>query len=336
MKIFVFWASLALSISALGEECIFTRAAFDVGSGTTRMKVAKVDVCKNQILQVFLKKDFPVKYKDSMAQRRSQVLGPEIKKIGLKTFRKLKDLAIKFKPKDYIGVATSALRQASNGANYTKEIFDRLGIKIHIINQKKEAEIGYFGALAQGLSGHSLDDIVVWDIGGGSMQLSSMSFHSKKLTVYEGHLAAVPFKNWLIKNTKGMDPTKINTPNPLSLTQMNKGVAFGKSTAEKNVPYLLRRVTKKEKSLVIGIGAVHNFSILKQIKKKTKEYNLSDLKNIISIIPPLPEQKKIASILTSMDTNIESKQQKLDHAKSLKKALMNDLLTGRVRVSTTN
>ena len=282
MKTLVFLASLALSISALGKECIFTRAAFDVGSGTTRMKVAKVNVCKNLILKVFLKKDFPVKYKDSMAQRRANVLGPEIKKIGLRTFRKLKDLAIKFKPKDYIGVATSALRQAKNGTAFTEEIFNRLGIKINIINQKKEAEMGYFGALAQGLSGHSLDDIVVWDIGGGSMQLSSMSFHSKKLTVYEGQLASVPFKNWLIKNAKGMDPAKVNTPNPLSLMQMNRGVAFGKNTAEKNVPYLLRRITKKKKSLVIGIGGVHNFSILKQFKKGTQEYNLSDLKNTIS------------------------------------------------------
>ena len=51
------------------------------------------------------------------------------------------------------------------------------------------------------------------------------------------------------------------------------------------------------------------------------------------LVPPLPEQQKIASILTSIDTNIEQKQTKLIQSKNLKKSLMADLLTGRVRVN---
>ncbi|TDJ09432.1 MAG: hypothetical protein E2O68_00395 [Deltaproteobacteria bacterium] len=283
MKILALLAFMALSISALGKECIFTRAAFDVGSGTTRMKVAKVDVCKNQIIKVYLKKVFPVKYKASMAQNKSKILGPEIRKKGLQTFSKLKDLAAKFRPRDYVGVATSALRQASNGGAYVAEIFNRLGIKIHIINQKKEAEIGYFGALAQGMAGYRLDDIVVWDIGGGSMQISSMS-PSRTLTVYEGHLASIPFKNWLIKNVKHHDPSKVFTPNPLTKKQMMKGVAYTHRLAKEEVPYLLRRKARMKRSLIIGIGAIHNYSVLKQFKKGTKEYNARALEQVISAL----------------------------------------------------
>ena len=50
-------------------------------------------------------------------------------------------------------------------------------------------------------------------------------------------------------------------------------------------------------------------------------------------LPLLSEQQQIAAILTSVDGNIESKQQKLAHTKSLKKSLMQDLLTGKVRVN---
>jgi len=50
-------------------------------------------------------------------------------------------------------------------------------------------------------------------------------------------------------------------------------------------------------------------------------------------IPPLQEQQKIAKILSSTDTNIEQKQSKLTQSKNLKKSLMSDLLTGRVRVT---
>jgi len=281
MKALILLAFLALSFSALGEECIFTRAAFDVGSGTTRMKVAKVNICKNKILQVFLKKELPVKYKEFLARNSTKTLGPKMQKAGLAAFRKLKDLAFKFKPKDYVGVATSALRQATNGKEYAKRVLKNLGIKIHIIDQKKEAEIGYYGALAQGMAGHRLDDIVVWDIGGGSMQISSMS-PSRTLTIYEGHLASVSFKNWLIKNVKSGDPRIVHSPNPLLEGQMMKGVAFIKNTSEREVPYLLRRKAKRKGSLVIGIGAVHNYSVLKTFKKGTKEYNALELNKAIS------------------------------------------------------
>ena len=49
-------------------------------------------------------------------------------------------------------------------------------------------------------------------------------------------------------------------------------------------------------------------------------------------VPPLREQKKIASILTSMDTQIQKRERKLEQTQFLKKSLMQDLLTGKVRV----
>ena len=49
-------------------------------------------------------------------------------------------------------------------------------------------------------------------------------------------------------------------------------------------------------------------------------------------VPPLREQKKIASIFTSMDTQIQERERKLEQTQSLKKSLMQDLLTGKVRV----
>ena len=45
------------------------------------------------------------------------------------------------------------------------------------------------------------------------------------------------------------------------------------------------------------------------------------------LAPPLPEQKKIASILTSVDEVIENTQKQIDKLQDLKKATMNELLT---------
>jgi len=64
-----------------------------------------------------------------------------------------------------------------------------------------------------------------------------------------------------------------------------------------------------------------------------KTIGLPYFKKLEIPLPPLPEQQKIASILSTMDSHIEEKQRKLEQTQSLKKSLMQDLLTGKVRVT---
>ena len=78
-------------------------------------------------------------------------------------------------------------------------------------------------------------------------------------------------------------------------------------------------VTKQIEALVVG----SNYPAI----------NSTDVKSLLVLRPSsLSEQKKIASILSSIDKNIEEKQLKLNKTQSLKKSLMQDLLTGKVRV----
>jgi type I restriction enzyme, S subunit len=51
------------------------------------------------------------------------------------------------------------------------------------------------------------------------------------------------------------------------------------------------------------------------------------LQKVNSLLPPLPEQQKIASILTSVDTVIEKTEAQINKLKDLKKAMMQELLT---------
>ena len=64
--------------------------------------------------------------------------------------------------------------------------------------------------------------------------------------------------------------------------------------------------------------------------------NKTDLKKFSIIIPPLPEQTAIATILSDMDTEIESLEQKRDKYTMLKQGMMQQLLTGRIRIHGTN
>ena len=55
-------------------------------------------------------------------------------------------------------------------------------------------------------------------------------------------------------------------------------------------------------------------------------------KNTIVTLPPLPEQKKIAKILSTWDNAIEQTRKLIYAKKRRKKALMQHLLTGKKRL----
>ena len=60
--------------------------------------------------------------------------------------------------------------------------------------------------------------------------------------------------------------------------------------------------------------------------------NKKKLNDVIFLIPPLQEQKKIATILNSIYETLQVEQANLQQTTKVKKDLMQDLLTGRVRV----
>jgi type I restriction enzyme S subunit len=60
--------------------------------------------------------------------------------------------------------------------------------------------------------------------------------------------------------------------------------------------------------------------------------NLQTIRNLTVSLPPLPEQKKIARILSTWDKAIETVDKLIENSKQQKKALMQQLLTGKKRL----
>ncbi|MBN1384821.1 MAG: restriction endonuclease subunit S, partial [Elusimicrobia bacterium] len=60
--------------------------------------------------------------------------------------------------------------------------------------------------------------------------------------------------------------------------------------------------------------------------------NSSQVKKLKISLPPIPEQNKIAEILSTIDERIQLLEEKKNKLERVKKGLMNDLLTGRKRV----
>ncbi|MGB9167418.1 MAG: restriction endonuclease subunit S [Nitrososphaeraceae archaeon] len=62
------------------------------------------------------------------------------------------------------------------------------------------------------------------------------------------------------------------------------------------------------------------------------EISKNNIKNLKVPIPPIKEQQKIASILSNIDSQIQKQQEYRIKLETLKKGLMQQLLTGKIRV----
>lgn len=61
--------------------------------------------------------------------------------------------------------------------------------------------------------------------------------------------------------------------------------------------------------------------------------NIEDIRKIPCLVPPLDEQEKISQHINSTSNALTKKRRRLDQLELIKKALMQDLLTGKVRVN---
>lgn len=65
-----------------------------------------------------------------------------------------------------------------------------------------------------------------------------------------------------------------------------------------------------------------------------QEISLTELRKVRTLLPPLPEQKKISQILSTWDSAISVTKKLITNSQQQKKALMQQLLTGKKRLGT--
>ncbi|MFN4308263.1 restriction endonuclease subunit S [Sulfurihydrogenibium azorense] len=73
--------------------------------------------------------------------------------------------------------------------------------------------------------------------------------------------------------------------------------------------------------------------ILRAKQLSVTNLHLEEIREFIIFLPPLPEQQRIAEILSQIDNVIEKEQAYRQKLERIKKGLMEDLLTGKVRVN---
>jgi len=234
--------------------CVTRRAAFDIGSATTKVKVAEIDHCQSLELDVLYAEEAPVFYRDDVQARDGEDphLRSETMARGLEVLGRFKAAAMNYRPAGYTGVATSAFRLADNGADFASDIRNRLGITVRIIDQSEEAYLGFMGAVRR--AGVEPEHAVVWDVGGRSMQMTTLG-HDGHVVIYRGKFASGQMRDHLVRVVQKKGP-EVLSPNPLSTSDIDAGLDFAKGLADRDVPAPVRAKLADPKTVVVGIGAL--------------------------------------------------------------------------------
>ena len=158
--------TLSSSSTALKTDADVRISAIDIGSNSIRQTIA--DVSPTGVIRVV----------DEM--KAAPRLGAGLEKRGviseiaiqnaLSTLTRMATLANQLGVKRTEAVATSAVREASNGEQFLKLVKAETGLKIRVLRGEDEARLAFRSALAH--FDLAVGRAVVMDIGGGSLELA--------------------------------------------------------------------------------------------------------------------------------------------------------------------
>jgi exopolyphosphatase / guanosine-5'-triphosphate,3'-diphosphate pyrophosphatase len=147
-------------------------AAIDVGSNAVRLLISDVaekenlvDFKKVLFLRVPLRLGLSVFAEDKITKNKAKEL--------IKVISAFKNLIDVYKVDEMMACATAAMREASNGKEIIKKVKSETGVRIELIDGKKEAEIIYTNHIAESLDHQS--SYLYIDVGGGSTELTLFS-----------------------------------------------------------------------------------------------------------------------------------------------------------------
>ncbi len=268
------------------------RAAFDIGSGATKMKVGRVLTSAQGLTDVEMlfptaddSGEVKVAYQDGLkSSGKKKELPEEVLANGAAELNKMKATAETLGATEFVGVATAAFREATNGKAAAEKLSKETGITVKVITQDEEAALGFWAAV--GISKADPVKAVVWDIGGGSQQLAMMNKSGQIVSANNGFGSDI-----LKEKIRALKGGKKKSINPVGKAIAAKALKIVRREAKKGTDAIKARITKEE-GLVVGIGSVHFISVKDQaMAPEDKSYDQGMVKKALEASWDLTDDK---------------------------------------------
>jgi exopolyphosphatase/guanosine-5'-triphosphate,3'-diphosphate pyrophosphatase len=299
--------SPAFGSTALGDQRI---AAIDIGSNSIRQIVADVSVT-GQIRVVDEMKTMP---RLGEGLERTGALGQTALDAALAAVQRMVLLARQLGAQRVEIVATSAVRDASNGIEFTTRVHALTGIEVRVLSGEQEALLCYRSALAHFELGAGR--ALVMDIGGGSLEIvlakdgliervASLPFGAVRLTerfltpavrprgvrelrdfVRDGLRKAVPVKDWRGVRVIGSGGTFTNLAGILLSRQgMTASAPHGTRATRVELEHVLdwlQRLDPEERTRVPGLNPARSDIIVAGLATAAEVLARFDARDVVS------------------------------------------------------
>jgi exopolyphosphatase / guanosine-5'-triphosphate,3'-diphosphate pyrophosphatase len=264
----------ATTSHAAAAALLRKRCAFDIGSGETKVSAAEVSSTEPFLVIARL-----------MAKR---IVLPFVKrsKNGVipdffieEAIAKIKELKRECQGAgawEYAGVATAGFRMARNGHEALAKISQETTIPLQLITAEQEAVLAFLAA--RSALGSNSENLVVWDIGGGSLQFSmGADGPHRDFVISTGHEGVEMFRRKIARRFS-RDPRL--SVNPLTQEEMSRAIELARELSHAVNPQIRERL-RRSSMRVVGLGSVHTDSIAAQAGLQSNNaYNMYTLEGV--------------------------------------------------------
>ncbi|MBE9114543.1 Ppx/GppA family phosphatase [Lusitaniella coriacea LEGE 07157] len=234
----------------------FNLAAIDIGTNSIHMVIARIH-CALPALTIIAKEKDTVRLGDR--DPKTKRLTPEAMQRALGSLRRCKDLAKAFEVKQIVAVATSAMREAPNGAEFLQQIEAEVGLQVNLISGPEEARRIYLGVLSC-MDFQNKPQVVI-DIGGGSTEIILADIYQPRF-LSSTKVGAVRLTQDFV------------TTDPVSREQLGYLQAYVRGMLERPIDDLRAQLQPSEQVGAIGTsGTIKTLATIDAMEKTGSEPN---------------------------------------------------------------
>jgi exopolyphosphatase/guanosine-5'-triphosphate,3'-diphosphate pyrophosphatase len=263
-------------MAAISMSQTAIHAVIEVGSAGPKLLVAQIDPDNNKILKVLHDEQYSVFYQVSLGESGNNTLSSQIIEEGVEAFEKALIKAKSLGAGQIVAIATSAFRKACNAKEAAAAICKKTEVNVHIIEQEHEGKLAFQAACAQ-MDIH-VEDLVVWDIGGGSTQLIARNPEDGSYAVHGIGEGSWAFMRHIVEQIQQRGK-ECKTPNPLSVEDIKAARQSAKELAGK-VGEFFREKIKNPQTKVVGVGSVFA-SVAKRVSAENS-FTIEDLTQAVN------------------------------------------------------
>jgi exopolyphosphatase / guanosine-5'-triphosphate,3'-diphosphate pyrophosphatase len=259
---------------AASATLIRKRCAFDLGSGETKVSAAEVSSAEPSLgIARLMAKRIVLPF---VKRSQNGVIPDFFIEEAIARITELKRECQAVGAREYSGVATAGFRMARNGHEALAKISQKTEMPFQLITAEEEAVLAFLAATS--VLGSNGKDLVVWDIGGGSLQFSmGADGPHRNLVISTGHEGVELFRRQIARQ---FNRGATQTVNPLSQEEMTRAIELAKELSHAVNPQIRQRL-RSSPMRIVGLGSVHTESLAAQAGlQSSPTYNVYTLEAV--------------------------------------------------------